>query len=365
MSTGFAISRVVKENPKKLTVNFGGQKGMQVRKNYLRIQEMVKSCATANETKLFNGLHAASRSYTFHSEDGLLSMTQFAQPAILVTEKAAFEHLKHLGRVPPDSVFAGHSLGEFAALSCMTPFMPLKSALKTVFVRGILMQAAVPRDGTGRSGYAMVAVDPSRITKSEFNKVSNVIRTSADIFILIDCREEQVLYIVSTIAETTGLLIQMVNLNVRGSQYVCAGDKRCLEVLRKVIDEIHHRPSLLDAVEDVKTLVVEHCKTMESSPTSVVLARGKATVPLKGIDVPFHSALLRSMKELFRLTLIDGITKEAVTPETLVGKWIPNVVGTPFGLDEKYLKTVDVLTGSERVRALATELKARNAMAVH
>ena len=154
---------------------------MQVRKNYLRIQEMVKSCATANETKLFNGLHAASRSYTFHSEDGLLSMTQFAQPAILVTEKAAFEHLKHFGRVPPYSVFAGHSLGEFAALSCMTPFMPLKSALKTVFVRGILMQAAVPRDSTGRSGYAMVAVDPDRITKSELNKIWDVLWTLVDI----------------------------------------------------------------------------------------------------------------------------------------------------------------------------------------
>lgn len=138
---------------------------MLVRQNYLDAQAMLDSCSSTREMELFNGLHSGSRSYTFHHEDGLLSMTQFAQPAIFVMEKAAFEHLHDLGRVAPGSRFAGHSLGEFAALGCMTSILPARAALRTVFIRGALMQAAVQRDANGRSGFAMVAVDPTRIIK--------------------------------------------------------------------------------------------------------------------------------------------------------------------------------------------------------
>ncbi|KAH6996916.1 acyl transferase domain-containing protein [Ilyonectria destructans] len=333
---GFSVSSVVKRNPTKLTVNFCGRQGMFVRQNYLDAQAMLDSCSSTREMELFNGLHSGSRSYTFHHEDGLLSMTQFAQPAIFVMEKAAFEYLQELGRVAPGSRFAGHSLGEFAALGCMTSIFPARAALRTVFIRGALMQAAVQRDANGRSGFAMVAVDPTRISK--------------------ESTERHILLAVAEIAKHTGLLLEMVNFNVQGHQYVCAGDKRCLDLLRKVTDELHHNPSRLDQ-ESIRQLVVQHAQDMPASANDMVLSRGKATVPLNGIDVPFHSSLLAPMREHFRRTLTQGISKDEVKPEALVGTWIPNVTGKPFALDAEYLKLVAGLEGAGRIKALAAELQ--------
>ncbi|PNY26529.1 fatty acid synthase [Tolypocladium capitatum] len=334
---GFSISDIVRRNPTTLTINFCGRQGMRVRQNYLDLQAMVGSCPAAGATGLFEGLHGRSRSYRLGHKEGLLSMTQFAQPAIFVVQKANFEHLRRLARVPSDARFAGHSLGEFAALGCMTSALPLAAALKIVFVRGALMQAAVPRDPVGRSGFAMVAVDPSRVSR--------------------ECQERHILSVVEEIAGCTGLLLQMVNFNVRGRQYVCAGDKRGLDLLQRITDDLHRDPSELGAAGWQGRLVAKYNTDLGAiSASDVTLTRGKATVPLKGIDVPFHSGLLAPMRQLFRRVLIDGVDKTQVRPETLVGKWIPNVTGTPFAIDHDYLQRVACLTGSARLQALATEL---------
>lgn len=145
-----------------------------------------------------------------------------------------------------------------------------------------------------------------------------------------------------------GFLIQMVNLNVSGRQYVCAGDKRSLEVLQKVTDRLHAEPKLLDTLEAVIRLVSAECEAVsEATVTTKALLRGKATVPLSGIDVPFHSQLLASMRGLFRLTLEDGIDKSAVRADDLKGRWTPNVTGTPFSTEGDFVKGVHELTGCQ------------------
>jgi malonyl CoA-acyl carrier protein transacylase len=78
-------------------------------------------------------------------------------------ELAEFEHLRSTGIVTKDARFAGHSLGEYAALASCTSFMPLERLVELLFFRGAKMQSAVPRDSQGRSSYGMVAVDPSRV----------------------------------------------------------------------------------------------------------------------------------------------------------------------------------------------------------
>ncbi len=137
---------------------------MAIRQRYCEIQNtLVNGSRTPDGSQPFPGLHSQSQSYSFKAEDGLLLMTQFAQPAICVLEKAAFELLRSQELLPPLTAFAGHSLGEYAALSCATKCFPLRSLLKLVFVRGSIMQAAVPRDAEGRSDYGMLALGPSRI----------------------------------------------------------------------------------------------------------------------------------------------------------------------------------------------------------
>ncbi|OQD96227.1 hypothetical protein PENVUL_c094G04583 [Penicillium vulpinum] len=320
---GFSITQIVKNNPKQTTVNFCGRLGMQVRKNYLGVQQMLSAGPSTRELELFKGLTVRSRSYTFFKEDGLLSMTQFAQPAIFVLEKAAFEYLKEQGRVPLNSHFAGHSLGEFAALGSMTSIMSATAALKAVFIRGALMQAAIPRDALGRSAFAMMAVDPARVRK--------------------ECCEENILRIIDEIVNSTGLPLEMVNFNIKGHQYVCAGDKRCLELLQRVTDELHHGKLSLDCSA---ILVAKYSSKMATSANGVSLSRGTATVPLKGIDVPFHSSLLAPMRGVFRTILADCVDKGEVQPDVLVGKWIPNVTGKPFALDDAYVKLVGEMTSS-------------------
>ncbi|KAI1116769.1 acyl transferase domain-containing protein [Nemania sp. NC0429] len=334
---GFSITDIVKRNPKNLTVHFSGPRGQRVRQSYLDAQKMLLSHAPACQAELFAGLGAHSRSYTVSHEDGLLSMTQFAQPALVVVESAAIAHLRQLGHAPPGSRFAGHSLGEFAALSAMTGALPLRAALETVFIRGMLMQAAVPRDGNGRSGYGMVAVDPSRMGKG--------------------CREEHILEIIEAIVACTGLPLEMVNLNVKGQQYVCAGDKRCLDLLKRVADELHgDRVSSPGRI--INDLVSKHAPSVTAAiANDVILTRGKATIPLKGIDVPFHSSLLARMAGAFRHTLTNSIERDGVRPHELVGRWIPNVVGKPFAIDAEYVQLVARLTGSSRIEALLETMK--------
>jgi len=72
------------------------------------------------------------------SDDERLHQTAFTQPAIVTTEIAMFQALKTQHGLNPNW-FAGHSLGEYAAL-CAAGVMPLSTTLTLVEKRGQLMQ---------------------------------------------------------------------------------------------------------------------------------------------------------------------------------------------------------------------------------
>src|SRR4249919_155570 len=80
-----------------------------------------------------------------------LNQTEFTQPALLAADVAAWRAWLAAGGVQP-ARFAGHSLGEYAALVAAGA-LSLADGAKLVRERGRLMQAAVPA-GTG----AMAAV---------------------------------------------------------------------------------------------------------------------------------------------------------------------------------------------------------------
>lgn len=82
------------------------------------------------------------------------------------------------------------------------------------------------------------------------------------------------------------------------------------------------------------------------------LARGVATIPLKGIDVPFHSTYLRPGVQSYRDALRERIKENDVHPHKLVGKFIPNLLGRAFSLDKQYAEDVFKLTGSPVLQEL-------------
>ncbi|KAJ5151776.1 hypothetical protein N7492_010071 [Penicillium capsulatum] len=340
---GLSIIDIVKNNPKELTVYFGGPRGKAIRQNYMAMTfESVNADGSIKSEKIFKGIDETTASYTYRSPTGLLSATQFTQPALTLMEKASFEDMRSKGLVQRDSSFAGHSLGEYSALAALADVMPIESLVSVVFYRGLTMQVAVERDEQGRSNYSMCAVNPSRISKT-FN-------------------EQALQYVVENISEQTGWLLEIVNYNVANMQYVAAGDLRALDCLTNLLNFLKAQsidiPALMQSMslEDVKahlvSIIQECVKQTEAKPRPISLERGFATIPLKGIDVPFHSTFLRSGVKPFRGFLLKKINKTTIDPSKLIGKYIPNVTARPFEITKEYFEDVYRLTNSPRIAAI-------------
>ncbi|KAI9826698.1 MAG: beta subunit of fatty acid synthetase [Phylliscum demangeonii] len=344
---GFLITEIVKNNPKELTIHFGGRRGQQVRQNYM---SMVCEMPAADgkplrSERIFKEVDHQSTSYTHRSPKGLLFATQFAQPALTIMEMARFEDMKSRGLISPASSFAGHSLGEYSALAAIAGIMPIERLLSTVFYRGLTMKLAVERDDAGRSDFGMVAVDPSRISPAFDERMLKC---------LVDC-----------IAAETHLLLEIVNYNIDGKQYVCAGDLRALECLTKAGNRLAaQRKEIgplarqsLDALRAYMGPIVRECVlptstgTGTSTPSSkqLELARGAATIPLKGIDVPFHSSYLLPSMNSFRKVLLQNVDEASIDPAKLIDKYVPNLTAAPFQITREYFERVYRLTGSRRL----------------
>jgi fatty acid synthase subunit beta len=338
---GFSIINIVKNNPKELTVHFGGPRGKAIRQNYMSMTfETVAADGTLKSERIFKEIDETTTSYTYRSPTGLLSATQFTQPALTLMEKASFEDMKLKGLVPRDSTFAGHSLGEYSAITALADVMPIESLVSVVFYRGLTMQVAVERDATGRSNYSMCAVNPSRISKT-FN-------------------EEALQFVVNNIAEETGWLLEIVNYNIANMQYVCAGDLRALDTLAGVtnflkkqqIDIEEMRSNIEEAKGALREIIRGCAEATLKKPVPLELERGFATIPLRGIDVPFHSTFLRSGVKPFRSFLMKKINKTTIDPSRLVGKYVPNVTAKPFALTKEYFEDVYKLTNSPKIGAV-------------
>ncbi|KAL2831660.1 acyl transferase domain-containing protein [Aspergillus pseudoustus] len=338
---GWSILDIVRNNPKSLTVHFGGRQGARIRQKYLDITtEGVLPDGTRFQRLALLGLTPTSPSYTFTHPKGLLFSTQFAQPAILLFEAAAFEELRAKGYVSQEAVYAGHSLGEFGALSALSRSIPTGALIELAFYRGIVMQASVAENDGGTT-YGMMAISPKRVGK---------LFTQATLGCLV-----------RQIATQSRELLEIVNLNIEGQQYVCAGTAANLYVLGKLIDHIAEAPnwpSLDDlAWTEIQTLTAAFINEAKALPHPIQLERGKATIPLEGIEVPFHSSHLRNTVDRFRQCLLrPGFLVDNVDVEQLVGRYIPNLMGRPFSLDGDFLQEAYELTKSPVLGEILAEL---------
>ncbi|KAL4790169.1 acyl transferase domain-containing protein [Aspergillus venezuelensis] len=339
---GWSVLDIVQNNPKTLTVHFGGRNGRKIRQRYLDMTtEVVHPNGRRTQKPVFAGLTATSTCYTFTHPKGLLYSTQFAQPAILLFEAAAFAELRAKGYVSQEAVYAGHSLGEFGALSALSSSIPTGALVELAFYRGSVMQASVSRDDHGATTYGMVAMNPKRVGTSF---------TQSTLGCLVDL-----------IASQSGELLEIVNFNIKGEQYVCSGTAVNLYVLGKLIDHIAScsdkplpsEPDLGTSLQSEIQSLLEEAKIL---PRPIQLQRGKATVPLEGIDVPFHSSHLRNTVDRFRQCLLrPGFLVDNVEVEQLVGRYIPNLMARPFSLDREYIQEAFDLTQSPVLREILNE----------
>ena len=343
---GFSILEIVRTNPKEKTVHFGGLKGQATRQKYMDMTYTTTDTdGNVKTLPLFGDIDLRTSRYTFSSPTGLLYATQFAQIALVVTEKAAFEDMRAKGLVQHDCAFAGHSLGEYSALASIADILPISALVDVVFYRGITMQRAVERDSLNRSSYGMVAVNPSRIGKS-FGDAA--------------LRE-----VVDTIARRGNILIEVVNYNVEGQQYVVAGHLVALQSLTNVLNflkiqkidlvKLTETMSLEQVKEHLCDIVdecVEKARELQAKTGFVTLERGFATIPLPGIDVPFHSRYLWAGVMPFRTYLSKKVNPAHFNADLLVGRYIPNLTAVPYEVSKDYAERIHTQTSSPRLNKI-------------
>ncbi len=231
----------------------------------------------------------------YHHPDGVLFLTQFTQVAMATVAAAQVAEMREQGAFVEGAIACGHSVGEYTALACVSGVYELEALLEVVFHRGSKMHDIVPRDHLGRSNYRLAAIRPSQI----------------------DLDDDDVPAFIDQIAANTGEFLQIVNFNLRGSQYAIAGTVRGLEVLEEE---------------------VEKRREISGGKRSFIL------VP--GIDVPFHSSVLRVGVADFRRSL-ERVMPRDKDPDLIIGKYIPNLVPRPFTLDRDFIQEIRDLVPAE------------------
>lgn len=318
---GFSILDIVKRNPKSIKIYFGGRKGRDIRENFMRLK--CESDNGVGMVSLLPEITSVSQTFTFSAPEGLLFATQFSQPALVLLEKASFSEIQAADLISDDSFFAGHSLGEYAGLSSFAGALEIEDVVEIVFLRGLVMQKAVKRDKEGRSDYGMVAANPARVGE-HFN-------------------ESKLYEIVDLVSQTSGKLLQVVNFNVQDRQYVVAGSLVNLEALSLILTHCRSTPDVT-----IEQVVMECLEKAKRKKAPIVLSRGTATIPLAGIDVPFHSRELLNGVPSFRNLLRPKFDPQVLERQLnlLVNRYIPNLIAKPFSLEKSYVEEVYEATGS-------------------
>ncbi|MGV0745892.1 fatty acid synthase subunit beta domain-containing protein [Mycolicibacterium sp. XJ870] len=278
--------------------------GMEVRARSKAARKVWDSADKfTRETLGFSVLHVVRDNPTsliasgvhYQHPEGVLYLTQFTQVAMATVAAAQVAEMREQGAFVEGAIACGHSVGEYTALACVSGVYELEALLEVVFHRGSKMHDIVPRDELGRSNYRLAAIRPSQI----------------------DLDDADVKGFVAEIAERTGEFLEIVNFNLRGSQYAIAGTVRGLEALE---EEIERR------------------REISGGKRSFIL------VP--GIDVPFHSSVLRVGVDDFRRSL-ERVMPTDQDPELIVGRYIPNLVPRPFTLDRDFIQEIRDLVPAE------------------
>ncbi|MDO4685049.1 MAG: DUF1729 domain-containing protein [Corynebacterium sp.] len=232
----------------------------------------------------------------FRHPKGVLYLTQFTQVALAVVAYGQTERLRETGTIVPGSLYAGHSLGEYTALASLANIFDLEAVIDIVFSRGSAMHSLVERDSAGRSNYHLGALRPN----------------------MFGLDDSQVVDYVAGVAEESGEFLEIVNFNVAGQQYAVAG-----------------------TVAGLKALAADaHARGGE-----------RAYVQIPGIDVPFHSRVLRPGVPAFAAKLDELLPQELDIP-ALLGRYVPNLVARPFALTQEFAEAICDVVPSEPLREL-------------
>ncbi|HZK36337.1 MAG TPA: acyltransferase domain-containing protein, partial [Aeromicrobium sp.] len=242
-----------------------------------------------------NPTRLKARGVEYSHPDGVLYLTQFTQVAMATLGAAQTAELREAGAFVEGAMLCGHSVGEYNALAAVSGVIPLEAVLEVVFQRGSVMHELVPRDAKGRSNYRLAAIRPSQLGLDD----------------------DRVADFVASVAADSGEFLEIVNYNLRGSQYAIAGTVRGLDALETEVNRLRDE-----------------------------FGGRSAFILVPGIDVPFHSTVLRSGVPDFRDRL-DELLPAHIDPDILAGRYVPNLVPKPFTLEREFVQEIADLVPSE------------------
>jgi [acyl-carrier-protein] S-malonyltransferase len=251
--------------------------------------------------------------------DADLTSTENAQPAIMAASMAAFRVMeKEMGVKLPGSAVcvAGHSLGEYSALTAAGTFTVAEAA-KLLRIRGKAMQEAVP---AGKGG--MVA-----IIGPDFSAVEEIVREAR--------------------ARAMGEVIEIANQNST-NQTVISGSARGMEIAIEVAKEKGAKRAL-----PLPVSAPFHCSMMAPAAEKMAAALMDAAmnnpaVPLVANVIADYVSDAAAIRELL-VAQVTGMVRWVDSIETMKARGITRVVEIGHG---------NVLTGL--VKRIAPEIQTVN-----
>lgn len=214
-----------------------------------------------------------------------LTSTENAQPAIMAVSLAAFRVLERetgLELKKAASCVAGHSLGEYSALTAAGTFT-LADAARLLRIRGNAMQAAVP---AGKGGMAAI-IGP------EIRAVEEIVREAR--------------------ARVAGEVIEIANHNST-SQIVISGTARGMDVAMEVAKERGAKRALPLAVS-----APFHCSLMAPAAEKMraALAEADMQAPVVPVVANVNAEFVRDM---------DAIRELLVAQVTGMVRWVDTIL---------------------------------------
>jgi len=181
----------------------------------------------------------------FGDNDTRLNLTEYAQPCILTTEIAMLRGIEARYGFTPH-YFGGHSLGEYTALVAAGA-LPFSDALRTVRLRGHLMQDAVPVGVGGMEAIIAPNLDLELIRQSLQELPIDVANDNSTQQVVISgqasCMPEAEARLAAALGETSGLRFVPLNVSApfhsRFMTIIRDAFKEALEAILTKIKPLH------------------------------------------------------------------------------------------------------------------------------
>ncbi len=199
----------------------------------------------------------------------ILNNTSITQPAILFTSYIHYKNIIEKHNIRPN-LFAGHSLGEYSALTC-SDSISLEDALKLVYNRGLLMEKA--KKG---SMYAIINFD--------FLKIKEI------------CNDVEL---------ETNQIVSPANIN-SNTQIVIAGNIKATELAVKRLKKEGAKRCI-----KLKVSVASHCKLMKRAASFFIKDLNKIELKMPQYEV-LHNVNAKVSDDIE--TLKYNLTQQLVEP---------------------------------------------------